>query len=164
MSDSDERKARKFTECGADMPLAAAHVGSDCRILIPPSGGSNPPAPATHSRNWETSPYAAQSRDRRNRAGRGGFERPVSNADFPISGICQRARETRSRRLACGRFNGAERRRDPRVCAVSLLRQGWRRAGSAEAELLSLFGQGSGRFRVSRVTVMSAGARPSAMA
>jgi hypothetical protein len=31
------------------------------RILIPPSGGSNPPAPATHSRNWETSPYAAQS-------------------------------------------------------------------------------------------------------
>ena len=102
----------------------------------------------------------AEIGDRRNRAGRGGFERPVSNADFPISGICQRARETGSRRLACGRLNGAERRRDPRVFAVSLLCQGCRRARSAEAELLSLFGQGSGRFRVSRVTVMSAGARP----
>jgi hypothetical protein len=84
----------------------------------------------------------AEIGDRRSRAGRGGFERPVSNADFPISGICQRVRETGSRRLACGRFNGAECRRDPRVFAVSLLCQDWRRAGSAEAELLFLFGPG----------------------
>src|SRR5580693_10310325 len=61
MSDSGEQKSRNIGEAGADMVSAAALDGSGYRILIPPSGGSNPPAPATHSRNWETSPYAAQS-------------------------------------------------------------------------------------------------------
>jgi hypothetical protein len=46
MSDSDEKKARDFAEIGADTVSATARDGSGYRILIPPSGGSNPPAPA----------------------------------------------------------------------------------------------------------------------
>jgi hypothetical protein len=75
------------------------------RILISPYGGSNPPAPATHSLNLRTSPHVAQSPvfrgrlrgaeigDRQNRVCRGGSVRPVSNADFPISGIAYQGRE-----------------------------------------------------------------------
>jgi hypothetical protein len=46
MSDSGEQKSRNIGEAGADMVSVAARDVSGCRILIPPSGGSNPPAPA----------------------------------------------------------------------------------------------------------------------
>src|ERR1700761_2344567 len=47
MSDFGERNARRFVGFGADMVLVTARVRPGCRILIPPYGGSNPPAPAT---------------------------------------------------------------------------------------------------------------------
>jgi hypothetical protein len=43
------------------MVSVAARDVSGCRILIPPSGGSNPPAPATHSANVQTSRHGAES-------------------------------------------------------------------------------------------------------
>jgi len=58
-----------------------------------------------HSLNLRTSPHVAQSPvfrgrlrgaeigDRQNRVCRGGSVRPVSNADFPISGIAYQGRE-----------------------------------------------------------------------
>jgi hypothetical protein len=46
MSDYVGQKASKVFGCGDDMVLLAGADDVGCRILIPPYGGSNPPAPA----------------------------------------------------------------------------------------------------------------------
>jgi hypothetical protein len=61
MSDSGEKKARNFVELGADMESATACDGSGYRILIPPYGGSNPPAPASDSLATSAAPELAPS-------------------------------------------------------------------------------------------------------
>jgi hypothetical protein len=176
MSDSGERKARSFAAIGADIVSTSARDGSGYRILIPPSGGSNPPAPATHSRNWETSPDAAQSpafcgplRTRRVETDGTGRVAPVLSARSPMpifqspefaSGC---ARPARAGSHAAGlRVRSADATR-----ACSRFRCFARAGGEPDQPRPSCSSgsvQGSGRFRVSCVTAMSAGARPSAMA
>ena len=119
------------------------------RILIPPYGGSNPPAPATHSQDFrrtapqpETPAFRGRLRGensaRRPETGKLGLwrpkMRPVSNLDFPISGIClsprlravcisrrpvriraRRAGEDAGRRIARGRQWGSGRSGEPEL-------------------------------------------------
>src|ERR1700722_13059680 len=68
---------RSFEPCDA---LGRSQVVRQ-RILIPPSGGSNPPAPATHSANVLSLRYAAQSaplRTRRSEPTEVGLSRRIS--------------------------------------------------------------------------------------
>jgi hypothetical protein len=86
---------------------------------------------------------------------RGPIGGPVSNPEFPISGICPMGLAETGRQLPL---------RAPSRLVVLCA---WAQAqifGSGEPELLSCSAQTIGRLRTSRVTVRSAGARPSAIA
>jgi hypothetical protein len=107
----------------------------------------------------------AEIGDRQNWVCRGGFWRPVSNADFPISGIARRERA----RPVCFSLRpfAFERRNADATLGRSrfrcLARPGWE-PDQTRPSCSSCSVQDSGRLRASRVTVSSAGPRPSAMA
>ena len=90
----------------------------------------------------------AEIGDRRNQVCPGGFVRPVSNAEFPISGIPRRAGES-----------GLLFLETDCIRAVTTAR-----VVQANPSCFSWSAQTIGRLRARRVTVSSAGARPSAIA
>jgi hypothetical protein len=107
----------------------------------------------------------AEIGDRQNRVCPGGFVRPVSNADFPISGIARRERA----RPVCFSLRpfAFERRNADATLGRSrfrcLARPEWE-PDQTMPNCSSCSVQDSGRLRASRVTVRSAGAQPSAIA
>jgi hypothetical protein len=164
---------RSFEPCDA---LGRSQVVRQ-RILIPPSGGSNPPAPATHSANVQTSRHGAESP---------AFCGPLRARRLETDGTCRAIAILRARSLMpifqspefartpaeTGLRSGcdgtavtaAEGRRDSRALGVLLPCSDCAGLGQTMPSCSSCLAQDSGRFRASQVTVRSAGARPSAMA
>jgi hypothetical protein len=106
---------------------------------------------------------AVEIGDRRKWVCAGPIGGPVSNLEFPISGICPCALP-RYRFAIRAPVSLASRRRTPAELTDYGLWVGDTCIGSSKPSCFSWSAQVSGRLRASLVTVRSAGARPSAMA